>query len=206
MIAPAFPADAKGMLINAIRDNNPVIMIEHRWLHQTESEETLNESKDILNKLKIISKGNDLTLFTYGYMVPEALKAAYYCKQFNVNIDLIIIESLNNINLEILFKSIVKTKKIILIEPFYLNCSVITTICTKLIEEIINQNLDIKAIKTISLPFESESSSYFDTKNRYSNWINIVKEVEVILKKKIPIELIDKTPHDIPGEWFKGPF
>ena len=33
VIAPTFPADAKGMLINAIRDNNPVIMIEHRWCH-----------------------------------------------------------------------------------------------------------------------------------------------------------------------------
>ena len=93
-----------------------------------------------------------------------------------------------------------------MIEPFYLNCSVITTICTKLFEKIINQNLDIRSIKTISLPFESESSSYFDTKNRYSNWITIVKEVEFILKKHIPIELDNKTPHDTPGEWFKGPF
>ena len=79
-------------------------------LHQTQSEEILSEDKDIFNKLKILSTGNDLTLFTYGYMVPEALKAAYYCKQFNVNIDLIIIESLNNINLEILLKVSLKRK------------------------------------------------------------------------------------------------
>ena len=86
-----------------------------------------------------------------------------------------------------------------------MNCSIISTIGTQLLEKIINQNLDIKSIKTISLPFESESSSYFDTKNRYSNWLNIVKEIEFILNK-IPLEFEDKLPHDIPGEWFKGPF
>ena len=203
---PTSPISAYRTIKTGMSSGKPSIMIEHRWLHQTQSEEILSEGKDIFNKLKILSTGNDLTLFTYGYMVPEALKAAYYCKQFNVNIDLIIIESLNNINLEILFKSIVKTKNIILIEPFYLNCSVITTICTQLFEKIINQNLEIKSIKTISLPFESESTSYFDTKNRYRNWINIVKEIEFILNKKIPLELVDKTPHDIPGAWFKGPF
>ena len=87
-----------------------------------------------------------------------------------------------------------------------MNCSIISTIGTQLLEKIINQNLDIKSIKTISLPFESESSSFFDTKNRYVNWINIIKEIEFILNKQIPVGLEDKTPHDIPGEWFKGPF
>ena len=203
---PTSPLSAYRTIKTGMSSGKPSIMIEHRWLHQTESEEVLKESKNILNKLKIISKGNDLTLFTYGYMVPEALKAVNYCKKFNVNIELIIIESLNNINVDILFKSIVKTKNIILIEPFYLNCSIVTTICTRLFEKIINQNLDIKSIKTISLPFESESSSFFDTKNRYVNWINIIKEIEFILNKQIPVGLEDKTPHDIPGEWFKGPF
>ena len=203
---PTSPLSAYRTIKTGMSSGKPSIMIEHRWLHQTESQEPLKESNDNFNKLKIVEKGNDLTLFTYGYMVPEALKAVNYCRKFNLNIELIIIESLNNINLETLFKSIVKTKNIILIEPFYLNCSVITTICTKLFEKIINQNLDIRSIKTISLPFESESSSYFDTKNRYSDWITIVKEVEFILKRNIPIELDNKTPHDTPGEWFKGPF
>ena len=203
---PTSPLSAYRTIKTGMTSGKPSIMIEHRWLHQTESSEDLNENKEVLNKLQIISRGDDLTLFTYGYMVPEALKAVEYCKKFNLKLELIIIESLTNFELDILIRSIVKTKHIILIEPFYLNCSVISTICTNLFEEIVNQNLDIRAIKTISLPFESESTSYFDTKNRYNNWINIIKEVESILKLKIPIVFNKKIPHDIPGEWFKGPF
>ena len=203
---PTSPLSAYRTIKTGMSSGVPSIMIEHRWLHQTQSSETLNVNIEILNNLQIISQGDDLTLFTYGYMVPEAIKAVEYCKKFNINLELIIIESLNNFDLDILFRSIAKTKNIILIEPFYLKCSVIATICTKLFEDIINQNLDIKSIKTISLPFENESTSYFDTKKRYKNWINITKEVESILKKKIPIDFDNKIPHDIPGEWFKGPF
>ena len=203
---PTSPLSAYKTIKNGMTSGKPSIMIEHRWLHNSQSSKKLINNKETLKRIEILSEGEDLTLFTYGYMVPEALKAVNYCKKFNLNIELIIIESLNNINLDILFKSIVKTKKIIFIEPFFLNCSVISNICTELLEEVINQNLDISSFKTISLPFESESTSFFDTKNRYSDWRKIVKEIGVILNKNVPIESNNNYPHDIPGDWFQGPF
>ena len=61
-------------------------------------------------------------------------------------------------------------------------------------------------MEVLSLPFEQESTSFFDTKKRYKNWIDIVKIITLKLQlKEINISYQDK-PHDIPGEWFKGPF
>ena len=207
---PVSPISAYNTVKFSMTSGQPAFMIEHRWLHQNESfYDDLINSKEIiyknLSELKVLNKGNALTIFTYGYMVPEALKAVNYCKKLHLNIELIIIESLNNLNLDTLLKSIAKTKKIILIEPFYLNCSVTTNVCTTILKSVIETNLNIEAIKTISLPFENESSSYFDTKKRYSGWIDIVKEVSIILEKRIPLEVKDPN-HDVPGDWFKGPF
>tara|TARA_Y100000589_G_scaffold330748_1_gene381409 strand:+ start:5201 stop:6274 length:1074 start_codon:yes stop_codon:yes gene_type:complete len=208
---PVSPISAYETVKYSMSCGIPAFMIEHRWLHQNEDYyNNLFNSKEIsysnLSVLKVLNNGDHLTIFTYGYMVPEALKAVNFCKKFSINIDLIIIESLNNLDLEILLKSIAKTKKIILIEPFYLNCSITTDICTTIFKKVIEMNLNIKAIKTISLPFENESSSYFDTKKRYSNWIDIIKEISSILDKQIPVEYTNDSNHDVPGDWFKGPF
>ena len=63
----------------------------------------------------------------------------------------------------------------------------------------------IEYSKIISLPSEHESTSYFQTKNRYVNWRQIVEIVAAVIGKEVQIEIEDEH-HDIPGKWFAGPF
>ena len=83
MIAPTFPADAKGMLINAIRDNNPVIMIEHRWCHYLKDVPKKSFIEPLTGS-KTVRRGKHLTVVCVSYMVIEALIAASYLEKKSI--------------------------------------------------------------------------------------------------------------------------
>ena len=77
VVIPSSPYDAKGLLISAIRDNDPVIFLEHMKLYRSFSQEVPEEEYTIpLGKADVKREGTDLTIITYGAMVHESLKAA----------------------------------------------------------------------------------------------------------------------------------
>ncbi|MCZ8522878.1 MULTISPECIES: alpha-ketoacid dehydrogenase subunit beta [Paenibacillus] len=77
VVIPSGPYDAKGLMIAAIRDNDPVFVFEHMKLYRTFREEVPEEAYTVpLGKAKVVREGTDLTLVTYGAMVHASLKAA----------------------------------------------------------------------------------------------------------------------------------
>ncbi len=78
VICPAFPSDAKGLLKSAIRDDNPCVFLEHKWIYRR-LKEPVSEDPDFLvpiGSAKIQREGSDVTIVTYGMMVHQALEAA----------------------------------------------------------------------------------------------------------------------------------
>jgi len=74
VVYPAFPADAKGLLISSINDPNPVMFFEHKALYRSISEEVSENYYSIeLGKAKLLSKGNDISIISYGMGVHWAL-------------------------------------------------------------------------------------------------------------------------------------
>ena len=193
---------------NAMVSAHPTIMIEHRWLHNSIEKNTNFDLKNIdINSIKTHKIGSDLTIFTYGYMVPEALKAAEFLKRFAIKIEILSIENLNNADFEHLYKSIKKTRNLLIIEPYFVQGSFLSFLLSELIELITNKKIILNSYKFVSLPFENESTSYFQTKSRYKNW----KDIATLVFKQLNTvnQIIDKTTethHDVPGAWFKGPF
>ena len=77
VVVPSTPYDAKGLLISSIRNDNPVIFLEHLKLYRSFREEVPEEAYEIpLGKADVKREGTDLTIVAYGLMVHESLKAA----------------------------------------------------------------------------------------------------------------------------------
>src|SRR4030042_4368225 len=78
VVMPFTPYDAKGLLVSAVRDDNPVMYIEHRWLHNITGEVHAENYTVPLGKARIVKEGSDITIAASSYMVLEAMKAADY--------------------------------------------------------------------------------------------------------------------------------
>jgi pyruvate/2-oxoglutarate/acetoin dehydrogenase E1 component len=78
VVMPTTPADAKGLLLTSIFDPDPVIFLEHRWLHNTVGEVLDGDIRTPLGKARVIHPGTDITLVTMSYMTIEAMHAAEY--------------------------------------------------------------------------------------------------------------------------------
>ena len=76
VLMPTFPDDYKGMLISAIEDNNPTIIIEHRWTHYVKGDVLSGYYKSDITKPKKIKEGNDYTIVSSSFSTLEAKKAA----------------------------------------------------------------------------------------------------------------------------------
>src|SRR6266540_875717 len=76
VVMPATPHDAKGLLISAIEDNNPVLYLEHRWLHNISGPVPEGVYRIPLGKGRIMRRGKDVTIVALSYMCLEALRAA----------------------------------------------------------------------------------------------------------------------------------
>ena len=88
VLSPTFPGDAKGMIISAIEDKNPVIFIEHRWCHYIKGVVPSGYYKSQIQKPKKITSGNDLTIVANSITLVESLLVCKILKKYNINVDL----------------------------------------------------------------------------------------------------------------------
>ncbi len=114
VVAPATAADAKGLLISAIRDNNPVIFMEHKLLYRTK-EAVAEELYAIpLGKAAVKREGSDLTILAYSIMVPRALEAAGQLATEGINIEVVDLRTLKPLDEETIIRSVCKTGRVLI--------------------------------------------------------------------------------------------
>ena len=116
VVMPSLPNDAYNLLKSSIRDPNPVIFIEHRWLHEIEEKKILikNLKKNI--GAKLLNKGKDLTILSYSLSTIEILSMKKVLFDNNVSYDHVDIASLKPLNLNLLKKSLKKTKRLLIVD------------------------------------------------------------------------------------------
>ena len=206
VVMPATAADAKGLLIASIQDNNPVIFMEHRWLHNMKGDVSKAYKSIPLGKANILRKGNDITLVAMSYMLIEAIHAADFLESHNISCEIIDLRTVAPIDYETVFNSIVKTKKVIVLDTGTLDGSISGEIVSKVVDKMWD-SLELKP-ERLAMPNFPESTSFSLTKDYHVTSLDIVEKIAEMLK----IELYDKSslkkdhPHDIPGDWFTGPF
>ena len=139
-------------------------------------------------------------------MLPEALKADKLINEIGIKSEIISLERLTDITWFPLYESIKKTRNLLIIEPYYLEGSIWTGLIAEITRKLLSDSSFLNGFDIVSLPFENESTSYFQTKKRYINYMDIILLVCKIMKINKPITKIPNDHHDVPGKWFTGPF
>jgi pyruvate/2-oxoglutarate/acetoin dehydrogenase E1 component len=150
VIAPAFPSDAKGLLKAAIRDEGPVVFIEHKILYGYRG--PVEDSMDVLpiGRARVVREGEDVTLISYSRMLHESLQAAEQLEQMGVSAEVIDLRTLFPLDEDALVRSVVKTRRAVLIEEGVSRWGVCAEIAARLHARCFN-NLEAPIIR-IGMP------------------------------------------------------
>ncbi|MEP6475943.1 MAG: alpha-ketoacid dehydrogenase subunit beta [Actinomycetota bacterium] len=121
IMCPAFPSDAKGLLKSAIRDDNPSIFLEHKWIYRR-IKEVVSEDPDFLvpiGKAEVKRAGDDATIVTYGAMVHKALEAADTLAAKGISVEVVDLRTVYPIDEETVLRSIEKTSRALVLYESY---------------------------------------------------------------------------------------
>jgi pyruvate dehydrogenase E1 component beta subunit len=116
VVMPSTPADAKGLLKEAIRDDDPVMFLEHEHLYNTKGEVPSEDYTTPIGKAAHIREGGDLTIIAYSNMVLTAQEAAQQLEKEGIETDLIDLRSLNPLDKDAIIASVKKTNRVIIVE------------------------------------------------------------------------------------------
>jgi acetoin:2,6-dichlorophenolindophenol oxidoreductase subunit beta len=115
VVAPATPADAKGLLLTAIRDNNPVLFLEHKLLYRTKGEVDDQTGAIPFGKARIARPGKDVTVLTYSHMVVKSLEAAKELEKEGIDLEVVDLRSLKPLDTETIVASVSKTGRVLIV-------------------------------------------------------------------------------------------
>ena len=116
MIYPSTPYDAKGLLKSAIRDNNPVLFFEHKFLYRRIKEELPEEEYTVpIGKAVVRREGRDLTILTYAAMVHTSLEAAAELEKEGIEAEVIDLRTLLPLDKDAILASVKKTNKLLIV-------------------------------------------------------------------------------------------
>lgn len=117
VVVPSTPYDAKGLLLSAIRDNDPVIFLEHLKLYRAFRQEVPEEEYTIpLGKADVKREGTDLSIVTYGAMVHESLKAADELAKEGHSVEVIDLRTISPLDIDTIIASVEKTGRAIVVQ------------------------------------------------------------------------------------------
>jgi len=113
VVMPSTPYDAKGLLKSAIRDDNPVIFLEHKLLYKTKGVVPEEEYFIPLGKADIKKPGTDLTIIGYSNLIPKSLQAAEILAKEGIEAEILDLRSLRPLDAEAIAQSIKKTHRVL---------------------------------------------------------------------------------------------
>ncbi|WP_210366392.1 alpha-ketoacid dehydrogenase subunit beta [Bacillus sp. REN3] len=117
VVIPSTPYDAKGLLISSIRDNDPVIFLEHMKLYRSFRQEVPEEEYTIpLGKAEVKREGKDLSIITYGAMVHESLKAAEELEKEGHSVEVIDLRTVMPFDVDTIIASVEKTGRAMVVQ------------------------------------------------------------------------------------------
>jgi 2-oxoisovalerate dehydrogenase E1 component len=166
---PAFPVDAKGLLLSAFEDPNPVMFFEHKALYRSYAQDVPEGYYTIeFGKASLIREGKDLSIITYGYGVHWAMEVLDTHKE--ISADLIDLRTLAPLDMEAVLKSVNKTGKVIVLHEDTLLGGIGGEIAATISEKCF-ENLDAPVVRVASLdtpiPFSPELEQNFLPRERF---------------------------------------
>ena len=117
VVIPSGPYDAKGLLLSSIRDNDPVIFLEHMKLYRSFREEVPEAEYTIpLGKANVVKEGNHVSIITYGAMVREAVKAAEKLEKDGISVEILDLRTVQPLDVEAIVATTEKTGRVVVVQ------------------------------------------------------------------------------------------
>jgi len=132
--APVTPHDAKGCMIAAIRDDSPVIFIEHRMLYKNRGYVPEDSYEVKFGQARILAKGDDVTLVAVSHMVVEAVRARAHLAAIGIEAEVIDPVTLAPLDIDTIVASARRTGRLLVVDNDWTNCGASAEIVTQVIE------------------------------------------------------------------------
>lgn len=207
VVMPATAEDAKGLLLESIQDDNPVIFLEHRWLYNIQGEVSEEPTRIPLGKVRMVREGTDITLVALSYMVVEAVHAADFLATQGVSCEVIDLRTIAPLDWPSVFSSVAKTGRVLVLDTGTTTGSFSGEIVTRISNEC--WGALVYAPQRLAMPDFPESTSFGLTANYHVRAEHVAVKVGQMLGRNIdagPLVTQREHPHDLPGDWFNGPF
>lgn len=207
VVMPSTPRDLKGLLIASIEDPNPVIFIEHRWLHYNFGPVPEGYYKTEIGKSDFLSRGNKATIVASSYMSFEALKACQNLSKEGIEVDLIDLKTISPLDDTLILESVSRTGRLIVCDQSHFTGNFAGEIISRVSEKRLN------ALKAPPIRITYPDVPSPTTKGLANFYFPTVQHIENAVKKSLGISVDEPFNFvsgqdliDIPDKSFKGPF
>lgn len=209
VVMPSSGYDAKGMLLAAIRDDNPVIFIEHRWLHGIADEVPSQPYTVPLDKAAIRRPGQDATVVAFSFMVVEALLAAKALAELGINLEVIDARVVRPLDMSTVIESVTRTGTLIVVDTAWKTGGVAGEVVACATEAAFG--FLRRPPLRVALPDIPAPTSHHLTKDYYPDALQLARAIVAHLGADVSdadlvSRLLRTTPHDVPQREFCGPF
>ena len=181
VVMPTTPADAKGLLLSSIFDPNPVVFLEHRWLHQSVGEVEKGDIRVPIGLAKIVRAGKDVTVVAASYLVVEALQAAKVLAEEGIECEVIDLRTISPLDWDAVHNSVKKTRRLIVLDSGAQTGSVAGEIIARV--AIKQHHVLVAAPIRLAMPDVPEPTSFGLTKGFFVRGINIYQSVMAMFGK-----------------------
>lgn len=160
---PSDPADAKGLMKSAIRDDNPVVFVEHKMLYKLKGEVPEGEHIVPFGKASVKRLGTDITIVGIGYQVQNCLAAADILESEGISVEVVDPRTIAPLDISTISESVKKTNRCVIVEEGHLRSGVGSEISASLQEEVFDY-LDAPIARVAALnapiPFEPKLEDF----------------------------------------------
>ncbi len=206
VVMPATPHDAKGLLISAIEDNNPVVFIEHRWLYNIHGPVPEGVYRVPLGRPNVLRRGKHVTIAAISYMVLEAVRAADELAEEGIEVEVVDIRTLNPFDETPILESVRKTGRLIVADTGWRSVGFAAEVVSRVAEQCLG---DLKqppvriALPDVPTPTTRGLSNYY---------YPLVEDIAAAVRRlagcppKPAPEIKPDDFLDVPDPTFTGPF
>lgn len=212
VVMPATAYDAKGMMISAVEDNNPVIFIEHRWLHNIKDAVPSDSYREGLDRARVLHEGDRVTVAAFSYMVMEAMQVARALAPHGIRIEVIDMRSARPLDVDAVAQSVRKTGHLLVLDTAWTSGSV----AGELITQVVGKEFPAfrKAPVRIASPDYPVPTSHHMAAGYYPDGVRIYEAIAELTglalspatHESVLASVRHPGPHDVPDSKFTGPF
>ncbi|MBI4317864.1 MAG: alpha-ketoacid dehydrogenase subunit beta [Chloroflexi bacterium] len=206
VVMPTTAYDAKGLFISSIEDDNPVIFIEHRWLHNLTGLVPEGVYRVPLGTARVAREGRDLTIAATSFMTIESLQAAEMLATDGVSAEVVDIRSLKPMDDALILDSVRKTGRLLVADTGWKTAGFAAEIMARVVEEAFG---DLKCPpRRVTLPDCPTPTTRALANHYYPRAIHIVEAARAMLGLGLDGHSAEdaSTPLDVPHLSFTGPF